>query len=109
MGLGYINYGGYKMIRKVLVLCVSLIFTVGEFANAKSYTGLKNIDSNDCLEYFEKGKVIHKYAIFGDESDKQKVAFVYDEELFEMIFYPKEQTIKDKIYAFQFICNKLTD
>ena len=94
-------------MNKITFLFLSLLFSSTAFSIG--FTGLKNIHSKDCLEYFEKGKVLHKYAILGEESGKQKVAFVYDEELFEMIFYPKEQTYKDKTYAFQFVCYKLTE
>jgi len=94
-------------MNKITFLFLSLLISSTAFSIG--FTGLKNIHSNDCLEYFEKGKVLHKYAILGEESGKQKVAFVYDEELFEMIFYPKEQTYKDKTYAFQFVCYKLTE
>jgi len=97
------------MIRKLLVLYLSLIFTSGVFA--KSYTSFKNIDPNDCLEYFEKARVIHKYPIFdNDQEHKQSISFVYDKELFNMIFYPGQLTYeKGYGHPLAFECYKFTN
>ena len=98
------------MIRKVLVLCVSLIFTVVGFANANGYTGTETIDSDDCLEYFEKGKVLHKYAPeWGEAALKLKVAFVYDEEVFQILYDADKTTFGEKTYIFGFSCFKFTE
>ena len=82
-------------MKKILIIFLTTILTLGVFAEEKKRQfPSKNAkvldDVEDCLNYFHKGKTIHKV----NKSGGNLTFFVYDEELYSSIFAFDESGIK---------------
>ena len=90
----------FLMLKKILIIFLTTILTLGVFAEEKKrqfpFKNAKILDDvEDCLNYFHKGKTIHKV----NKSKGNFTFFVYDEELYSSIFAFDESGI-------QIICSK---